>query len=178
MIYFESKIDIPHHIKNTIKNLLSAITDKDLTVQVRKRTNKRSLDANRYYWTLVTKIAETNGISNARQHNLLLRRYGQIEIIDSQLMRIPIPDTEAAEIKVLESEEYHIKPTSQVIEGKDGITYRNYIMLRGSSTCNTKEMARLISGLIDECRQMELPESEIMTPNEKEELRQKWGLKL
>ncbi|KAK9680657.1 hypothetical protein QE152_g38915 [Popillia japonica] len=93
-------------------------------------------------------------------------------------MRIPIPDTEAAEIKVLESEEYHIKPTSQVIEGKDGITYRNYIMLRGSSTYNAKEMARLINGLIDECRQMEIPESEIMTPNEKEELRQKWGLEL
>ena len=178
MIYLESKIDMPQHIKHTIQTLLSTITDKDLVVQVRKWTNKRSLDANRYYWTLTTKLAEINGISKARQHNLLLRDYGQDEVIGEKLVKMLIPDTEEAEIKTLESAEYHIRPTSQVITGKDGIAYRNYIMLRGSSTYNTKEMAGLISGLIAECRQMEIPEREIMTPNEKEELRQKWGIDL
>lgn len=178
MIHIESKIDIPQHIKYSIQTLLAAVIDKDITVDIRRRAKKRSLDANRYYWSLVTKLAGINGISNARQHNLLLRDYGQVEIIGGQLVRMPIPDTEEAEIKTLEAEEYHIRPTSQVVSGKDGVTYRNYIMLRGSSTYDTAEMARLISGLITECKQMGIPDAEIMTDNEKEQLRQKWGIEV
>jgi len=176
MIQIETKIDIPEYIQSSIRSLLGSVIDKDITVSVAKRTKRRSLDANAYYWRLVTKLAKINDITNARQHNLLLRDYGQVELIDGQLIRMPIPDTEAAEIKALEAEEYHIKPTSQVIADKDGIQYRNYIMMRGSSAYDAAEMARLISGLIVECRQMEIPESEIMTLNEQEALRQKWGI--
>ena len=48
-----------------------------------------------------------------------------------------------------------------------GETKRVYITLRGSSTYNTEEMARLIQGLIQDCRDSEIPDSEIMSPFER-----------
>lgn len=79
---------------------------------------KRSLDANAYYWKLVTVLSEKIGISKNRMHNILLRKYGQTEVIDGQLLRIPVPNTDDAEEAALEKQEYHIRPTSQVVEGK------------------------------------------------------------
>lgn len=176
MIQIESKIQIPAYIKTSIISLLETTTEKDLSVSIKQYKKKRSLDANAYYWKLVTMLSEKIGVSKNRMHNLLLRRYGQAEIIDGQLMRIPVPDTEAAENAALEKEVYHIRPTSQVVEGKDGVMYRTYILLRGSSDYDTKEMSELIKGLISECLDAEIPENEIMTPYEKEELRQKYGI--
>ena len=51
-----------------------------------------------------------------------------------------------------------------------------YLLLRGSSTYNTEEMARLISGLIQDCRDSEIPDSEIMTPFEKKKLYEQYGI--
>lgn len=125
-----------------------------LSVSIKKFRKKRSLDANAYYWELITKLAEAIKVSKPRAHNLMLRKYGQTEVIDGQLMRMPIPDTEESEIKALEAETYHIKPTAQVKEGKDGILYRTYVMLRGSSDYDTREMSELIDGLITDCKEL------------------------
>jgi hypothetical protein len=63
-----------------------------------------------------------------------------------------LPDTDETERKALEAETYHIKPTSQTRDGKDGVTYRAYMLMRGSSTYNTEEFSRLLDGLLDACR--------------------------
>ena len=120
-----------------------------LTLEIKKYKAKRSLDANAYYWVLLTKLAKVIGLSNAEAHNMLLCRYGQPEIFDGKCVYMTIPDTEESEKKVKNSSEYHLQPTSQVREGNDGVMYRTYKLLRGSSTYNTEEMARLISGLIE-----------------------------
>ncbi len=52
----------------------------------------------------------------------------------------------------MQATEYHLMPTSQVRQGLDGIMYRTYKLLRGSSTYDTSEMARLIDGLITSCK--------------------------
>ena len=56
-----------------------------------------------------------------------------------------------------------MKPTSEVKQGRDGEMYRTYIMLRGSSAYNTKEMSRLINGIVSECKEMGI---ETLPPNE------------
>lgn len=178
MIQIESKLQLPKHIITSVSALLQSATDKDLSVTIKQYRKKRSLDANAYYWKLVTILSEKIGISKNRMHNFLLRKYGQVEMLDGQLLRIPVPDTDAAEEAALEKEMYHIRPTAQVVEGKDGILYRTYILVRGSSTYDTKEMSVLISGLISDCLDAEIPEYEIMTPDEKEELRQKYGIEV
>lgn len=149
---------------------LSAL--EDLAVELKKFTKKRSLSANRYYWELVTQMAEVNRITNDAQHNLLLREYGQIETFESGLAQLMLPDTDEAENTALESSTWHAKPTSKTMTSKTGETYRSYIMLRGSSTYDSKEMSRLIDGTVMEAKQMGI---ETLPPEElermKEELR-------
>ena len=135
-----------------------------LVFSVKEYKKKRSLDANAYYWLLVTKLAKVLNLSKPHLHNLLLRRYGQPEIIDGQMVFLVLPDSESGTRKANEAETYHIRPTSQVKTGVDGKMYRTYVMLRGSSTYNTAEMSELIEGLVSECREQgieTLPEEEL-----------------
>ena len=146
----------------------TALSREDaLEVEIRKRRKKRSLDANAYYWKLASEAAEALHVSKPYIHNYLLRRYGQIEVIDGQAMYIVLPDTAAARESVDEAQSYHLKPTSQVKQGKDGAMYRTYMMLKGSSSYDTREMSHLIDGLVSECREMGI---ETLPPEELERM--------
>ena len=134
-----------------------------VALKVTKYNEKRSLDANAYYWQLLTKLAGVLKISNPYCHNVMLRRYGTLEEIDGKPVYLVIPDTDEAEKKADESETYHIKPTSNVREGNDGKMYRTYMLLKGSSQMDTAEFSRVVSGLVDECKQCGI---ETMTPAE------------
>ena len=147
-----------------------------LSLEIKKYRAKRSLDSNAYYWTLITKLARVIDVSNAEQHNRMLQLYGYPEVIDGKHVLMVIPETEEAHEKVMKAEEYHLKPTSDVREGNDGIMYRTYILMRGSRTYNTEEMARLISGVITECKDVGIPDSEIATPDEKRILKERYGV--
>lgn len=139
------------------------IVGKVLRITAVQWREKRSLDANAYMWVLLTKQAEALKISKTRAYNIALRRYGQPEIIDGSVMYTPIPDTEEAEETAIEAETFHIKPTSQVMTGKDGVMYRTYKMIRGSSTYDTKEMSELIDGIVSDCKELGI---DTATPDE------------
>lgn len=138
-----------------------------LTIRITRYRAKRSLDANAYYWKLIAKLSEALKISKPRAHNLILRRYGQREELDGRPVLITVPDTEEAEKSALEAETYHIRPTSQTKTGRDGVTYRTYVLLRGSSTYNTREMSLLIEGLVSECKDSDI---ETLPPEELERI--------
>lgn len=148
---------------DTKADVIEELKENVLSIELKRYREKRSLDANAYYWKLVTELADKISQSNAWVHNDMLRKYGQVEMIDGKIVYIVIPDTDVAYNKAYEAQEYHIKPTSQVKEGKDGIIYRTYIMLRGSSSYNTKEMSQLIDGLVRECKGVGI---ETMSPEE------------
>lgn len=149
---------------------------KKLRINIVQYRAKRSLDANAYYWTLLTKFADVIGLSNPEAHNMMLRGYGQSEIFDGRAVYVTIPDTEEAEKKVNNATDYHLAPTSQVRMGNDDVMYRTYRLLRGSRTFDTKEMSRLINGLVDCCKEAGIPEAEIASPNEKEILKERYGV--
>jgi len=121
----------------------------DLVLKIHRE--KRSLDANAYYWQMLTKLADKLRVTNACMHNLLLRDYGSIQAIDGQGLYIDLPDTEEAENEALESDRIHLKPCD--VHFVNGELKREYIMLKGSSQYNTKEMSVLINGLLDKCRE-------------------------
>ena len=64
------------------------------------------------------------------------------------------------------------KTVDTLTEGVDGVMYRTYRLLRGSRTYNTEEMSRLISGLITMCKEAQIPDREIATPEEKRLLKE------
>lgn len=136
---------------------------KALRLKVVQWRQKRSLDANAYYWSLLTKLAEVLKVSKPCAHNMILRKYGQLVIFDGSVAYVRIPDTDIAEHEALEASTYHIRPTGQVVTGKDGTIYRTYVMLKGSSDYNTKEMTELIDGLVWDCKELEI---ETLPPEE------------
>lgn len=134
-----------------------------LTFTIKQYRKKRSLDSNSYYWQLISKLADTIGLSKPHLHNLMLRRYGQPEIIDGKMVYLVLPDSDSGCRTADEAETYHIKPTSEVQYSNDGTGWRTYIMLRGSSTYDTAEMSRLIDGLVSECKEQGI---ETLPPDE------------
>ena len=53
--------------------------EKDLTIEIKEYRQKRSLNANAYFHTLVDKIAEAQGVSHAEIHNHLIAEYGCVD---------------------------------------------------------------------------------------------------
>lgn len=145
-----------------------ARVEDDRVFDVIEHKEKRSLSQNAYYWVLIGKVADKHRISKSRLHNNMLRHYGQRMFIDDKPVIVYLPDTEESENTAMESDTVHLKQTSSVMEGNNGITYRAWVMLRGSHDYNTKEMTVLLDGLIQEAKQVDV---EVLTPSQLEEMR-------
>ena len=152
------------------RQLINYLMDADAEklFDLKEHREKRSMTQNAYYWVLLTKLADALRESKTVIHNRLLRRYGCLETIDGCAVRALIPDTEEAEGKILAMDTSHWKPTAQVKVMGDGITYRTYVLLKGSSDMDSREMSILLDGLIDEAKQCQI---ETLPPHELEKLK-------
>lgn len=146
---------------------LQSITDKDLRLTVKPWKEKRSRDANAYYWTLTEKLAEAMKLPKPVVHNMNLRDYGKLMMIDGRTVEVEIPDTDEAEKSVLRQETFHLRPTGYVYY-REGQAYRVYHLLRGSSTYDTEEMSNLLDGVIEDCKSCGI---ETATPEEIERMK-------
>lgn len=148
--------------------LMSADKDKLYDLREHRETKKRSLNANSYFYALITKIAEKQKISLNEVHNMMLSSYGYPEFIDKRVVYFILPDR----IDVNKLEGIHLKATSKTQTLDNGELNRVYIVMRGSHTFNSKEMARLIDGVISEAQALDI---DTITPNEKERMLIQWG---
>lgn len=169
--YVTGKYSIILLIDGDITKTYERLKDKEISVTLKEKKRKRSLDANAYYWQLLSKCAEVLNVSKPYMHNYMLRKHGQMLIINDQAAYVVLPDTPDAEKVIDESETYHLKPTSQVKEGRDGKMYRTYMMLRGSSEYNTQEMSVLIDGLVSEAKALDI---ETLPPDEIARIKVLW----
>ena len=159
-------IQVNEDSQRILDELKELVACEKLAVALKKWRKKRSLDANAYYWVLVSKIAEKLRSSKEEVHNLMLSRYGQPERED---------DGSAVVLSVLERidltkrDDIHVKPIGHgTVDGK---RFTHYILLRGSHTYDTKEMSVLIDGVVSEAREMGI---ETMTTEELERLLAAW----
>lgn len=141
---------------------LEACKNKVLRLTVKQWKDKRSLDANSYYWQLISKLSAKLKISAARCHNQQLRDCGIPEIISDQVVYMQLPDTDKAEEMALEAETYHLKPTYKVDWNANG-RIRYYMLLKGSHEMDTAEFSRLINNLVDDCKEQGI---ETLPPDE------------
>lgn len=165
--YMSSKFLLTFITDQNVTEQVDNIKDVCLSVSAKKYRKKRSLDANAYYWQLLTKLADVLQISNPHLHNIMLRKYGQFESIEGKMIYVVVPDDENGVQIADEAETFHIKPTSEIKTANDGSRFRTYIMLRGSSTYNTKEMSTLINGLVEDCKEQGI---ETLTTDQLEEM--------
>lgn len=138
-----------------------------LSIKAVKYRQKRSLDANAYYWVLATKIAQKAGTSTTEVHNEMLSDYGQLEYVNGSVMTLILLD----EIEWKKLDSLHLKPTSRVKVLDNGKLYRVYYVMRGSSTYDTQEMSQLIDGIVSEAKSMGI---ETLPPYELERMKALW----
>lgn len=134
--------------------------NKEYVCEIKEKREKRSLNANDYYWKLNSQFADYNKVSKIRQHNENLMHYGQAEMLDGKPVHILMLDTD----KFKDSPDIHLCPFRAPFR-KDGKMYRDFILLRGSHTYDSYEMSVLIDGLINEIKGSGA-HIETMTPRE------------
>lgn len=76
------KFRLTFEIDDDVSGQIDGIADKPLRIKAAQWREKRSLDSNAYYWVLLSKLAEDLHISKPRAHNIMLREYGQVELVD------------------------------------------------------------------------------------------------
>ncbi len=132
-----------------------------VSVEAKKFRNKRSLDANAYLWVLLQKIAEA--IGNITKDDLYLEFLGKYGVFTHVIVKPEAVDRTIQEWRTS-------KVLGEVtVNGKKGVQIQCYF---GSSTYDTKEMSKLIDGIVSECKELGI---ETLTPDELERMKQEWG---
>ena len=159
---------------NTDEAILFMMQEKkdkpDIVWDIEPHREKRSLDANSYFHLLCDKLRQKLGISMARCKNHLIADYGQIQYLDDGSPMIY--KTNAPDEYMYELETIHTKCVK--VTEENGIEVFFYRIYRGSHTYNSAEMAKLIQGTVDECKQVGI---ETLTPAEIAHMNALWGEK-
>ena len=133
-------------------NELSKISpDIEYEITIQKKKNKRSLNASAYCWVLCQKIAEELSKTGYTSKEDVYRK----AIKDcSHFSYVPVRE-DAIERYIQIWQSHGIGWLAEDAgECKSIKGYHNIMCYHGSSVYNTKEMARLIDCLTDECEQL------------------------
>lgn len=145
---------------------LDDLMDKDLRLKLVQWRNIRSLNANAYFHLLCDRLADEMKMSKPRMKNLLLYRYGQ-KARDKD-GKLAIIKTNADESELLEREDFHCWYLQSAPDGTP-----MYVLLEHSRFFDSRQMSVLIDGVVEEAKRLGI---ETITPNEIEEMKQKWGV--
>lgn len=135
--------------------------DKRLRVEVKQYREKRSLDANSYYWVLMSKLADMLRVSKPFMHNFLLRRYGQPDMMDGKVIEFILREELYDEVDQWSN--IHLYPTTHVTTMQNGQQYRLYYKLKDSHEMDSAEFSKLLDGTISECKESGI---EVATPEQ------------
>lgn len=156
---YELKLTIPKRYRVALMDFLEFMKSnkKPMIVRLLQKLNKRSLDANRYAWCLIGKLADKLRTGKDEMYLHLLKEYGQRQLIKLPTAGLPT---------LLKAIKYYD------IRKEDGNC--TYIMVyAGSSEYDTREMSIFIDGIVEDCKEQGI---ETLTPHELERLKGEWGV--
>lgn len=123
--------------------------DREKVFEVREYKQKRSLTQNAYFWVLVNEIANVTRQSKDDIHFQMLKEYGQNQVISVQ-----------SNIDISKFIKYFEEIGHGRVNGKD---FTHYRVFEGSSEMDSREMAILLDGVVQEAEQLGIP---TLTPAE------------
>ena len=123
--------------------------DREKVFEVRDYKQKRSLTQNAYFWVLVNETANVTRQSKDDIHLQMLKEYGQNQVISVQ-----------SNIDISKFIKYFEEIGHGRVNGKD---FTHYRVFEGSSEMDSREMAILLDGVVQEAEQLGIP---TLTPNE------------
>ena len=146
--------------------LFYRLRDHDVSIEIKKATKKRSLDANAFCWALCAEIGNAINppVPKEEVYRKAIREVGEYE---------PLPvKAEAVETFMARWATKGTGWFAEIIDDSKLPGYKLVFAYYGSSTYDTAAMSRLIDYLVDECRQMDLP---IPASKEQEEMLAAWS---
>lgn len=128
--------------------------------ELKEKRRKRSLDANAYYWVLLTKIADELRTSKEELHMRMLREYGQIT-------SVCVPEWVLLDgyIKYFEQDGTF---------SRGGKQYIVYNVFKPSSEMDSREMSILIDGVVNDAKELGI---ETLPPGELKIILEAWDEK-
>lgn len=146
---------------NTIQELKNATSNgKQLAVEVKVHRHRRSLDSNAYLWVLLEKLAAVMRTTKDELYLLMLDRYGVFTHI---IVKEAVVDRIMHEWRTVRN------LGAVTVGGTRGVQLQCYF---GSSTYDTAEMARLIDGVVSECKELGI---ETLPDDEVQKMNLEWG---
>jgi len=115
--------------------------NRDKIFEVKEVNGSRTQSQNAIAWALITLIANELRKSKEEVYLDMLKDYGQS-------MLIPVPKGTKPIFK------YSIYKSSSILNGKEADWY---LILKGSSEFDTKEMSIFIDGIVQECNNIGIP---------------------
>lgn len=150
----------------TVAEDVGKLKEALLTVVFKKYRKKRSLDANAYMWVLLQKMADALSTPKNRvdKWDVYLGQLEQYGVFTHVVVKQDA-------VERLKREWRAVKEFGEITVGSmSGIQMQCYY---GSHTYNTKEMARLIDGVVTGCRELGI---ETLPPDEIGRMKEQWGV--
>ena len=138
-------------------------SDKPYELTVEKQKQKRSLDANAYFWVLCDKLAKKTKIPKIEIYRDAIKNIGGNNSV------ICVRNFEVDKFRATWERNGLGWQTDTMSSKTEGCT--NVILYYGSSTYNTEQMSRLIDNIVQDCNEQGI---ETMTPAELALLKEAW----
>lgn len=149
---------------DNLKDKFNSLNADKLTIKVSKFRKNRSLDANAYMWVLCDKLADKLGITKEEVYRSHIKDIGVFRAVEI--------DEKAADTLI---HSWGLHGIGWVAERLDHSQHEGFTIIAlyyGSSTYNTRQMSRLINGIVDDCKEQGI---ETLTPDELQQLKEAWS---
>lgn len=130
-------------VPDEIKDQLDSEAGKELVIDIKRYSEKRSLNANAYFWKLCDEIAKLLGSDKDTIYLLQLSKYGCF-------VDIEIP----ADALIMLKEKFRYVIQHEDAWNRDGIEMITARCYFGSSSYSKKEMGDLIDGTVRDCHDL------------------------
>ena len=141
---------------------VNSLMDTKLNIEAKKWRKKRSLDANGYLWVLCTEIAKVIDSSKDEVYEEMLQKYG-VFYQDEDGEHITITLKSSIDVSKVEGHWKLFKTNGK---------FNAYLMIKGTSEYDTKEMAHFLDMVVQEAKELGI---QTETPDEIERMKALWG---
>jgi len=125
---------------------LETLKDKELIVEVKKRTEKRTLSQNAYLWVLIQELANKLQLSKEQVYKTYIKDYGQYEALMIQ--------NKAIEKFINAWQSNGLGWVAEIMrESKSNKGCSVVLAYYGSSTYDRQQMNRLLDAVIEDCKE-------------------------
>lgn len=148
-----------------VRRFVAEKQDKLYIADLKLKRNKRSLDANSYFWVLCGKLAAILKIPKTE----IYRSY--IQDIGDNFVTFDLPSVDVEKHKV-SWEKDHKGRILEVLGQSEKDGYTSVICFYGSSDYNTKQMSCLIDMVVQDCKDQDI---ETATPDQIALMKARWA---